>query len=195
LPHFDGGEIAQTITFRLADSLPAKLLERWAKELAHLQEKQFDAERRRRIENYLDTGYGVTWMRDPLIASIVENAMLYFDGVRYKLPAWVVMPNHVHALLIPKAGFLLEDVAHSWKSFTSNQANKALRRTGHFWQADYYDRFIRNADHHLDAIDYIENNPVKAHLCRRPQDWPFSSARFRSESKIYLRAGCPRSRE
>jgi hypothetical protein len=54
LPHFDGGEIAQAITFRLAGSLPVKLLERWVQELAHLEAKQFDAERRRRIEDYLE---------------------------------------------------------------------------------------------------------------------------------------------
>jgi REP element-mobilizing transposase RayT len=183
LPHFDGGEIAQAVTFRLADSdsLPVRLLKRWAEELAHLEAKQFDAERRRRIENYLDIGSGVAWMKHSGIATIVENALLHFDGVRYKLPAWVVMPNHVHALLVPKAGFLLEDIVHSRKSFTSNKANKALHRTGHFWQPDYYDRFIRNAEHYLDAIDYIENNPVKAGLCDSPEDWPFSSARFRAQ--------------
>jgi len=93
------------------------------------------------------------------------------------------MPNHVHTLLVPKAGFLLEDVIHSWKSFTSNEANKILNRRGRFWQEDYYDRFIRNAQHYVDAVDYIENNPVKASLCRRPEDWPFSSARLRAQSK------------
>lgn len=182
LPHFDGGEISQAVTFRLADSLPAKLLERRAQELAHLEERDFDAERRRRIEDYLDVGHGVAWMNDDRVAAVVENALLYFDGVRYKLPAWVIMPNHVHVLLIPKTGFSLENIIHSWKSFTSNEANGILRRRGRFWQEDYYDRFIRNAQHYLDAVDYIENNPVKAGLCRRPEDWPFSSARIRARS-------------
>jgi REP element-mobilizing transposase RayT len=120
-------------------------------------------------------------MKDPRIAALVESALLYFDNVRYRLPAWVVMPNHVHALLIPTTGFSLEDILHSWKSFTSNEANKKLRRNGRFWQEDYYDRFIRSGQHYVDAIDYIENNPVKARLCHRPEDWPFSSARFRSK--------------
>jgi REP element-mobilizing transposase RayT len=181
LPHFDGGDIAQAVTFRLADSLPARLLQRWAQELEHLEERDFDAERRRRIEDYLDVGHGIAWMKDPRIAALVESALLYFDGVRYRLPAWVVMPNHVHALLIPTIGFSLESIVHSWKSFTSNEANKKLMRSGRFWQEDYYDRFVRNAQHFFDAINYIENNPVKARLCRRPEDWPFSSARFRAQ--------------
>lgn len=180
LPHFDGGQIAQTVTFRLADSLPKKVLARWEVELSQLKIREADIERRKRIEDYLDKGMGSAWMKQPPVARVVENALLYFDGARYKMPAWVVMPNHVHALLIPLETFLLEDTVHSWKSFTANEANRFLKRTGEFWQAEYFDRYIRNAQHYFAAVDYIEQNPVKAGLCQRPQDWPFSSARIRA---------------
>jgi len=179
LPHFDGGEIAQTVTFRLADSLPRAMLHRWAVELAHLQERDAEIERRRLIEDYLDRGTGMAWMRKPLVARLVQSALLHFDGVRYKLPAWVVMPNHVHALITPQAGNALADIVHSWKSFTSNEANRFLERTGQFWQEEYFDRYIRHARHYSDAVDYIEYNPVKAGLCMHPEDWEFSSARLR----------------
>src|SRR5215210_2340171 len=119
LPHFDGGHIAQTVTFRLADSLPERVLAQWELELSHLKTREADIERRKRIENYLDKGMGSAWMAQPAIARVVENALLYFEGVRYKMPACVVMPNHVHALLIPLEHFLLEDIVHSWKSFTA----------------------------------------------------------------------------
>ena len=92
----------------MADSLPAELLERWGQELAHLEERDLDAERRRRIEDYLDAGGGVAWMNDHRVAAVVKDALSYFDGVRYELPAWVIMPNHVHLLLIPKNGFCLK---------------------------------------------------------------------------------------
>ena len=179
LPHFDGGQIAQTITFRLADSLPNTILARWERELSDLNARDADIERRKRIESYLDKGLGSAWMRRPEVANVVENALLHFDGMRYKMPAWVIMPNHVHALLIPLEGFLLEEIVHSWKSFTAKSANRTLKRSGQFWQAEYYDRYIRNGKHYLAAIEYIEQNPVKACLCQRPQDWPFSSARIR----------------
>ena len=65
------------------------------------------------------------------------------------------------------------------KSFTANEANKVLVRTGDVWQREYHDRFIRDDDHYRNAVVYIENNPVKAKLCRAPEEWPFSSARFR----------------
>lgn len=180
LPHFDGGQIAQTVTFRLVDSLPNAILARWEHELSHMNAPEGDIERRKRIESYLDQGLGSAWMRRPDIASLVEAALLHFDGVRYKMPAWVIMPNHVHALLIPLQGFLLEDIVHSWKSFTANQANKILNRSGQFWQAEYFDRYIRNSQHYFAAVDYIEQNPVKAGLCQSPRDWPFSSARVRA---------------
>ncbi len=73
----------------------------------------------------------------------------------------------------------LEDIMQAHKSFTSHEANKLLNRKGHFWMVEYYDRMIRNRDHFYNAIRYIENNPVKARLCSRPEDWPLSSARFR----------------
>jgi REP element-mobilizing transposase RayT len=67
----------------------------------------------------------------------------------------------------------------SFKSLTSHKANKLLRRKGQFWMPDYFDRYIRNAEHFKKTVRYIENNPVKAGLCKHPQDWPFSSAWFR----------------
>ncbi len=180
LPHFDGGQIAQTITFRLADSLPHKILALWERELSHLNARDGDIERRKRIETCLDKGLGSAWMRQPEIANVVEDALLHFDGLRYKMPAWVIMPNHVHALLIPLEPFLLEDIVHSWKSFTANEANRILKRTGQFWQAEYFDRYIRNGEHYFAAVDYIEQNPVKAGLCHTPEEWPFSSAHVRA---------------
>jgi REP element-mobilizing transposase RayT len=155
------------------------MLDRWAIELAHLEEKDIELERRRRIEAYLDTGVGTAWLKNRDVASVVQGALLFFDGLRYRLPAWVVMPNHVHVLLKAESGNSLSSILHSWKSYTSNKANKLLRRQGEFWQEDYFDRYIRNAEHFQYAIDYIENNPVKAGLCGKRADWEFSSARWR----------------
>jgi len=177
LPHFDGGEIVQSITFRLADSLPQKLLERWKRELA--VECASEIALRRRIEFYLDQGAGSCHLRNASVAAMVQNAVLYFDGARYRVSAWVVMPNHVHLLASPHVGYELSSIMKSLKSFTSHEANKLLNRAGQFWQEDYFDRYVRDTEHFAKALAYIENNPVKANLCRRTEDWPYSSARFR----------------
>jgi REP element-mobilizing transposase RayT len=110
----------------------------------------------------------------------VEAALLHFDGARYRLLAWCVMPNHVHVMIETLEGFPLADVLHSWKSFTANQANKLLGRPGEFWQREYFDRYIRHAEHFQQAVAYIEENPVKAGLARIKTEWPWSSARVRA---------------
>jgi REP element-mobilizing transposase RayT len=169
----------QTITFRLHDSLPVSQLRQWALELDGLPLRQGEAERRRLIEEYLDTGVGAAWLSKPAVAEIVEGAFLHFDGQRYRLHAWVVMPNHVHVLVTPADGNTLSGILHSWKSFTAHKANIALGRTEAFWQEDYWDRFIRTQEHYWAAIAYIEHNPVKAGLCETPERWTYSSARLR----------------
>ena|ERR1700730_13399948 len=179
LPHFDGGEIPQFITFRLADSMPQALLDRWRQELGSEQNIDIDSALRKRIEHYLDCGYGECYLKDARIAESVQNSLLFFDRDRYRLSAWVIMPNHVHMLLTPCADQELSAILHSLKSYTANEANKLAGRTGQFWQPESFDRYVRHADHFANVITYIENNPVKAHLCEKPEDWPFSSAWFR----------------
>ena len=71
---------------------------------------------------------------------------------------------------------------HSLKSFTSHEANKILNRKGNFWYKEYFDRYIRDGKHYRATLRYIEENPVKARICEKPEDWEFSSAFFRKES-------------
>ncbi len=179
LPHFEGGSIPREVTFRLADSFPAELLNRWRNELACLPPREAEAERRKRTEAYLDSGAGEVLLRNPDVGSVVENALLYFDAVRCHLHAWVVMPNHVHSLFTPEDNARLAGILHSWKSFTSKEANRLLGRRGQFWQEEYFDRYIRSQEHYWAAVEYIEMNPVEAGLGARKEDWPFSSAKRR----------------
>src|SRR5438874_6101941 len=183
LPHYDGGEVPQFITFRLGDSLPQTVLDKWRIELQKETGIDIDAALRRRIEAYLDQGYGKCYLKDARVATMVQNSLLFHDSQRYRLSAWVVMPNHVHFLATPCAGVELSDIQHSLKSYTAHEANKILGRAGQFWQVEAFDRFIRNYDHYTKTIAYIENNPVKAGLCAKPSDWPFGSAWFRARKE------------
>ena len=120
-----------------------------------------------RVEKYLDAGYGACHMKDPRVAQLVRDALLHFDGQRYDLLAWCVMPNHVHAVVEPRPGHDLSNILHSWKSFTSNQANQVLGRTGTFWQAESFDHLIRDAEDFDRALHYTLDNPKQAGL----KDW------------------------
>jgi REP element-mobilizing transposase RayT len=180
LPHFDAGEVFQSITFRLHDSMPQSLLEMWREELAR-ESAEFEDHLRWRIEAYLDQGYGACSLSDDRISRLVQNALLHFDKERYRLSAWMIMPNHVHLLAAPCEGYSLSDIMHSIKSYTAQQANQALGRKGRFWFEDYFDRYIRNAKHFDNAVSYIEDNPVTAGLCHTSSEWRFGSAWFRAQ--------------
>ena len=86
------------------------------------------------------------------------------------------MPNHGHVLLTPLEGFHLDQIEHSIKSYTATMANKMLDRKGQFWAIESFDRYIRNPRHFSAVVRYIEDNPVKAGLCRTPEEWQFGSA-------------------
>ena len=110
-------------------------------------------------------------MNDDRVAAVVANALLHFNGSRYSLAAWCVMPNHVHVVVQPFAGNTggrpvplaeLPDILHSWKSFTAKEANKLLRRSGEFWQTESYDHLIRNEADFRHAVRYVLDNPIKA---------------------------------
>jgi REP element-mobilizing transposase RayT len=115
-------------------------------------------------------------------SAIVENALLHFDGERYRLLAWCVMSNHVHVVAQQLEGWPLAKVVHSWKSFTANEVNRLLDRNGPLWQREYFDRFMRDDGHLGATIAYVENNPVAAGLVELPQDWRWSSARLRGQA-------------
>lgn len=131
----------------------------------------------RRIAAYEDAGAGDCWLKRPPVASLMVDALTHFDGQRYNLLAWCVMPNHVHVLTQSLPGHAVGDVVHSWKRFSAREANRQLNRVGQpFWALDYYDRCIRDQAHFERARNYIHRNPVKAGLCATPEQWPWSSA-------------------
>ncbi|MBC7796276.1 MAG: transposase [Pyrinomonadaceae bacterium] len=176
LPHYDPGSATQFITCRLFDSLPQKVLERFRMELETKQAEDIDREVMILIEKFLDSGYGECFLKERRIAEIVRDSLQKFDGERYKLISWIIMPNHIHLLLKPLNGWELSKILQSFKSFTAQEANKFLNRSGKFWMREYFDRYIRDYEHFEKVFRYIENNPVKAGFCENPEDWEFSSA-------------------
>lgn len=195
LPHWEAGETPQSITFRLADSLPRDVIERLSEARASgLPAGETPALQRQRFESLLDSGHGECLLARPELAAIVENALLHFHGTRYRLHAWCIMPNHVHVLATPLHGFSLSSIVHSWKSFSAKAINAALGRSGAVWFEEYFDRAIRDDAHFAAAQAYIEANPVKAGLCAAPEAWAFSSAGEKGRDRLdHMRAGRPRS--
>ena len=182
LPHRDATGLLQAVTFRLADSLPQENLERLEEELTELPETLRGAERRQRIEQWLDAGMGCCALRHPEMASQMRDALRHFDSQRYRLIAWCIMPNHVHVLMETFAP--IARIVQGWKSVTARWAlaqnaelGLGIPDSNHLWMRDYWDRYIRNDGHLENVVLYIHQNPVNAGLCERAEDWLWSSAR------------------
>ncbi|RAU22498.1 transposase [Paramagnetospirillum kuznetsovii] len=167
LPHLDAPGVIQAVTFRLSDSLPIEVVER----LDHEAEV---AKRRHSLDVALDAGHGDCLLAFAQPADIVERCLLERDGPDYRLIAWVIMPNHVH--VVAKPLIPLPDILQAWKSVTARRINAWRGCGGRLWQPDYFDRFLRDDAHLAAVIAYVEENPVKAGLCERPEDWRWGSA-------------------
>ena len=89
------------------------------------------------------------------------------------------MPNHVHVLIRQPENARLSDIVQAWKSWTAKAINRRRGRSGRVWQKDYFDRYMRSARQFAATVAYIEENPVKAGLAERPEDWRFGSAWWR----------------
>jgi hypothetical protein len=181
LPHWDQAGRIYFVTFRLADSIPAARAAELRRERQvwcrmhpepyspaqwHEYHMLFSA----RVERWLDQCSGSCSLAEPACVGIVVGALESFDGARYYLDEWVIMPNHVHVLVTPINGFSLREVLHAWKSFTSRAINRHLGCHGQFWQRESFDLIVRSPAHLERFRRYIRDNPAKAgrfrHLCR-----------------------------
>ena len=170
LPHWQQGEAWVFATWRLGDSLPKEKLDQWNSERAiwcshhpppwdEATEKSYHERFSHRIDEWLDQGSGSCLLNDPANAKIVTDALYHFDGQRYEMASFVVMPNHVHVLFRPLGEHALADIVKSWKGFTAREINKRTGRKGPLWQEEYWDRLIRNEPHFAKVVDYIRENP------------------------------------
>ncbi|MCX6879140.1 MAG: transposase [Verrucomicrobia bacterium] len=186
LPHYNNPHTLQSVTFRLADSLPQSKLQQLERELLDVAPEKCDTARRKQIEAWLDAGMGCCALKHPALAALMQETLLKFDGDRYRLIAWCIMPNHVHVLV--ETIEALSKIVQSWKSFVgrwalARNAELGLGVPGRaLWMREYWDRYIRDGDHFDNVLHYIERNPVAAGLCAKPNDWPWSSASARNSA-------------
>jgi REP element-mobilizing transposase RayT len=190
LPHLKRAGGSYFVTFRLAGTLPAEVLGELKQDRARILEQAEPAKRpltwaeqeelfhwySTRVDAHLDAGLGECWLRNPELADLVADVIRFHAGERFDLLAWVVMPNHVHAVIRPTAQHTLSKVLKGWKGFSAREANRRLQRDGEFWQRESYDHLIRDDADLYRCCRYVTMNPVNARLCARAEDWKWSSA-------------------
>jgi REP element-mobilizing transposase RayT len=194
LPHWEQPGATYFITWRTADSLPVAVLQAWITErdewfrrhglpvVRSLRDRtsghsvtgprvpeplraNYRAFVAERWEAQLDRCEGECLLRRPELAEIVADSLLHFDGERYAMGDFVVMPNHAHLLVcLPGEDQLLRQ-CRSWKKFTATRINKRLGRRGEFWQDESFDHLVRSPDELERFRLYIAENPCRANLC------------------------------
>ncbi len=209
LPHWRQDGATYFVTFRLDDSLPqnklaelAFLKAEWERRhfpsgtaresrptLSHAALEELARPIQERVERWLDQGMGSCVLKQAALAALVTTSLHHFNDQRYELDCYVVMPNHVHAVvqpLMPDA-HPLEVILGSWKKHSSRRINGALNTKGDLWQEESFDRIIRAEEHLWRVIQYLGSNPDRAGLARdgcpmwiRPQwvelGWNFAGA-------------------
>ena len=185
-PHWSQAGAIVFVTFRTADSIPAEVLKSWDAEkqdwlkrnqlphgrhwskilptLSPAMRGKFKQDFNRCREHFLDSCQGECVLQRPALASIVADSLLYFDGQHYRMGDFIVMPNHVHLMASFGSADLLSKQCDSWLHFTAWQINKALGRSGKFWQQEPFDHLVRSLDQYEYLRRYIADNGVKAKL-------------------------------
>jgi type I restriction enzyme R subunit len=172
LPHWQQGEAWVFVTWRLADSLPEAVvrklvldrklwLEKYPKPWDEETQKEYGRLFTMRFEALLDDAHGSCVLKYPEFRAQVTGALHHFNGGRYDLDCYVVMPNHVHVLFRPLGEHKLEAILQSWKRHSARQINKVRGEAGSLWQREYWDRLVRSQKHFEWTRDYTVRNPTK----------------------------------
>jgi REP-associated tyrosine transposase len=175
LPHLTQPGVIYFITFRLADAVPARVVERWKQEqdewlLSHPKpwSSQMELEFRRlftlRMERWMDAGHGSCLLRQPEQREEVRRCLLHGDPAQHDLGDFVIMPNHVHVLLRPKTAGQLQALIRPIKGVSARHINAATGKSGALWQGESFDHIVRSLEQLKRLQEYIRNNPVKAGL-------------------------------
>jgi type I restriction enzyme R subunit len=186
LPHWYQSGVTYFVTFRTEDSVPQELSRAWHHRRAEWLrqhgldpelptwkavlrsspqlEREYHSEFTREFMEYLDRGYGACVLRDQALSGLIGESLRHFDGDRYDIGDFVVMPNHVHLLVCLKGATEIETQCKSWKTFTATKINRALGRRGRFWQEESFDHLVRSPEQFEYLQRYIADNPKRAGL-------------------------------
>ena len=134
----------------------------WKDKLSELPEalrKIFHQTFSHQYMEYLDKGLGTCVLKQRRLAKIVADSLLHFNGTRYHMGDFVIMPNHVHLLVCLLGDTNLLKLCRLWKRFSAVKINKALGQTGRFWQEESFDHLVRSPEQFCAIQEYIRKNP------------------------------------
>ncbi len=193
LPHIQPVDAVLFVTYSIKFEYPKSFYENlkrkkeeFFKSLKHIPKE----DRKEKINNFNKIQFDITdnfiakftkspkWLNNSQIADIIKNSLFFKHDKEYNLICYCIMPNHVHILIKPllktkDKPYSIAGIMKNHKSFTAIESNKILKRNGQFWHRGYYDHYIRDENEFYNVIRYILNNPVKAGLVEKYEDWGY----------------------
>jgi REP element-mobilizing transposase RayT len=154
LPHIDMIEHYQFVTFRTFDSI-----DEFVKKIRN--SNTINKLKEYNIDKYIDNSKKGYYLNGEVL-EYLKSFLKSKDKDIYDLVSFVIMPNHIHILF--KQNIALSKIMQILKGSTSFKINKMLKRSGAFWEQNYYDKVIRDEKHFNLVYDYIKNNPIKVGL-------------------------------
>ena len=182
LPHWEVEGAVFFITIRCSGSLPGDVVKRISDlrdSICAIEPQSETFERLQRTifataEKYLDQGLGFAPFRDPDVCdAFAAGFEIFAKDTGWNVHGYTVLPNHCHLLVSrrPESGFDLEAFLKRLKGRTARTLNLVLSRSGPFWQRDWFDRWIRSEAELERTIAYIKNNPVKARIVSKAEEY------------------------
>ncbi|NOX16682.1 MAG: hypothetical protein GXO87_00155 [Chlorobi bacterium] len=181
LPHIYKPFSSYFITFRLKGSLPLQKLYELKQKYDRLEPKTKE-EKYENLRNFfveydelLHKNKNLIFLKEKQIAEIVKSCIHYYDGKKYNLFCFTIMPNHVHQIFhLPNDKDCISDIMKGIKGYSAYQINKVFNKKGGVWQEESYDHIVRDEDELFALIEYTLMNPVKAGLVENWKDWEHS---------------------
>jgi len=192
-PHWSQSGAIVFVTFRANDSIPPDVIRRWGREKNDWLDRrgllegrhwsdvisqldatirgEFNRQFNRCREDFLDTCQGRCLLRDPALSKIVADSLMHFDGERYRMGDFIVMPNHVHLLAAFANPESMAAQFDSWTHYTAFRLHQAIGERGKFWQQEPFDHLVRSVDQYEYLRRYIADNPHKARL--KPSEYHY----------------------
>jgi len=198
LPHLQPRHRPLFVTIRSADPIPEKYLNDYHRYIDTLidEETQYPENKELKIDNNkrafacLDEIYAryhgeIDFTEPESVASLITENIRALNGDLCHIYAYTIMPNHLHLLLRPEeqdgVPVSLAQIMQKLKGVTARQVNLLLRRTGSLWYREYYDHWVRSVKEFVNIVEYIRQNPVKAGLVKRAEDWKWTWMDLESE--------------
>lgn len=200
LPHIQPKNAILFVTIRTSDPIPEKFMNSYYSYLESLKlceeanpsNKQRVHDNNKRAFAFMDNVFSlcegeISLTYPESVGKKISDILHGMDDTAFRLYAYTIMPNHIHILFKPLerdgVPIGIAEIMQRIKGLTSREVNVILKRSGALWYREYYDHWVRNSNELVNIVEYIRQNPVKAGLVQRPEDWQWTYVDYAAVNK------------